>query len=156
MNRQLGWLMVLFCGSVFACASTKSATKSGYFEHRNDVGLVIARGRYVSGVKHGAWEEKIDGYWHKGEYVWGERQGTWRVVYYYENEEHVRAIGPYVDGQKHGLWAEHWRGEWPLSNRYFLKGPYVHGVKHGRWVGRTEHGHSTIEGPFADGKMHGI
>ncbi|CAD8135328.1 unnamed protein product [Paramecium octaurelia] len=101
---------------------------------------VIGGGQFEGGQKIGLWVEPevFIGKWgriiviHKGEYVNGVRHGEWATIF--GNRGQVGG-GAYLQGLKHGLWTdvEGYAGFW-CSMGILNQGEYVNGVKVGLWL----------------------
>lgn len=104
--------------------------KHGDFVFRDDLGDVIARGRYENGLEEGPWEQVYeDGASGRGSYAEGKRTGTWRT---FHRSGSVQDVGAYDDGLRVGRWVSR-RDDGTLLR----EAEYERGQLHGRvvWYG---------------------
>ncbi|MCN0152043.1 toxin-antitoxin system YwqK family antitoxin [Salinispora arenicola] len=82
-----------------------------------------------------------------GEYVEGERQGTWR---HFSADGRLRAEGGFDKGTVHGEWVWH-----RSSGEIMQRGGFDHGRKHGTWTRWNTAGEMVDRGDYANDKKVG-
>lgn len=100
------------------------------------------------GRKTGRWSESDPhGGVIVGDYLDGERHGTWR---HYSLDGRLRSEGPYEHGALHGTWT------WYRANGALMqRGGIDHDVKHGRWERWDAQGRPLDAGDYDQGRKAG-
>jgi uncharacterized protein len=118
--------------------------RNGTMTEYDENGIIITQGEYIDGLKEGHWFFQIDDYREEGDYVGGERMGTWKHTYTANGQK--RFEGNFVNGQPDG---EHiW---WYEDGKIWQQGKFVYGRKEDDWKYFDEIGFLILTITYKDG-----
>lgn len=98
----------------------------------SDTGTVVAKGQYIDGEREGTWIIDVGEHREEGEYRLGQRSGTWK--YFYRNEK-LKFEGKYTDGREEGVHSQYY-----MSGQLKESGRYKFGEREGDWTFYNEDG----------------
>ncbi len=111
----------------------------------NDIGVLVAKGDYVGGLKDGKWFYQVNDHSEIGNYFEGQRIGFWK--YYYADNGQLRFEGSYENGLEMGIHLYYYH-----NDQIERRGNYTLGEKDGIWEYFTETGEHIITIQYEDGK----
>ena len=111
----------------------------------DEQGNIVAQGEYIDGFKEDAWIYTMGDHKEIGNYVAGERQGTWR--YYYTDNDKLQFEGSYTDGYPDGKHKYYWP-----NGKMRMEGKFIMGQKNGEWIHYNELGEIELYITYDDGK----
>ena len=133
-GRPVGeWKWYYDNGQLLRDETYSDGLRNGTMTEYDDKGNIITQGDYLDGLKEGHWFFQVDDYREEGDYVAGERNGTW--VHTYTSNGKKRFEGNFVNGQPDGQHT--W---WFEDGKVWQEGKYIYGRKEGDWKFYNEDG----------------
>ncbi|MBI3511666.1 MAG: toxin-antitoxin system YwqK family antitoxin [Bacteroidetes bacterium] len=137
------WKWYFENGQILRDETYSDGLRNGTLTDYDEKGNIITQGEYVDGLKEGHWFFQIDDYREEGDYVAGERNGTWKHTYIPSGKQ--RFEGNYINGVPDGKAT--W---WYENGRVWQEGKYVYGRKDGDWRYYDEDGLMTLTITYKD------